>query len=106
VARARGFSRADANVLSRHVALPVIVGATALKGHRLARRGVPGGIGRALAAGAGAAFVSTLASTWLITQVERDRSLLPYAVYRCGLALLVIRRLRQNRRVDDRPAAR
>src|SRR5215207_7736856 len=34
-ARLRGFGRADANALSRHVALPVIAGATVLKGTRL-----------------------------------------------------------------------
>src|SRR5207244_9834235 len=76
-ARARGFAREDANALSRHVALPIIVGATALKGARLARRGLPAGMGARFAAGMGAAFASTLASTWLIRQVERDRSLAP-----------------------------
>jgi undecaprenyl-diphosphatase len=93
-ARARGFNRADANVLSRHCALPVIVGAVALKGSRLARR--RDDFSDRLAGGAAAAFVSTLASRWLIGQVERDRSLLPYAAYRSLLALAVIRRLRQN----------
>ena len=34
--RARGFTRADASALSRHVALPVIAGASVLKGVRLA----------------------------------------------------------------------
>jgi undecaprenyl-diphosphatase len=97
-ARARGFDRADANALSRHVALPVITGATVLKGHRLLRRGVPRGAGTAIAAGMAAAFASTLASTWLIRQVERDRSLAPYAAYRVALAAAVIRRLRKNRR--------
>ena len=96
-ARARGFRREDANVLSRHVALPVIAAASALKGWRLARRGLPPRTGAAFAAGAGACFVSTLGFTWLIRQVERDRSLLPYAAYRTALAGLVIRRLRQNR---------
>src|SRR4051812_47649365 len=43
-ARLRGFRRPDASALSRHVALPVIVGATVLKGVRLARRGVPRGV--------------------------------------------------------------
>jgi undecaprenyl-diphosphatase len=91
-ARARGFTREDANALSRHVALPVILGATALKGARLARRGVPPPLRRAFAAGAASAFASTLGSTWLIRQVERDRSLAPYAAYRLGLAALVILR--------------
>jgi undecaprenyl-diphosphatase len=99
-ARARGFSREDANALSRHVALPVILGATGLKTTRLALRGLPPGLGRSFAAGAAAAFGSTLASAWLIRQVERNRSLLPYAVYRVALAAIVIRRLRQNGRMS------
>ena len=104
-ARARGFTREDANALSRHVALPIIVGATVLKGTRLARRGLPRGLAGAFAVGAGAAFASTLGSTWLIRQVERDRSLLPYAAYRVGLAAIVIRRLRQNGRMAARSSS-
>ncbi len=95
-ARARGFDREDANALSRHVALPIIVGATVLKGTRLARRGLPRGMGKRFAAGVAASFASTLGSTWLIRQVERDRSLAPYAAYRAGLALLVLRRVWQH----------
>ena len=91
-ARARGFGRQEANVLSRHVALPVIVGATALKGARLAHRGLPTPLRAPFAAGVAAAFASTLASTWLIRQVERDRSLLPYAAYRAALAAAVLLR--------------
>jgi undecaprenyl-diphosphatase len=90
-ARARGFGRADANELSRHVALPVIVGASALKGARLWRRGLPQRVRARFAAGAAASFASTLASTWLIRQVERDRSLAPYAAYRVALAAVVLR---------------
>ena len=96
-ARARGFAREDANVLSRHVALPIIVGATALKGTRLAQRGLPAGTARAFAAGIVAAFVSTLASIRIIRQVERDRSLLPYAAYRVALAGVVAARQRARR---------
>jgi undecaprenyl-diphosphatase len=96
-ARARGFDREDANALSRHVALPIIVGACVLKGARLAKRGLPPGTGAAFAAGVSASFASTLASTWLIRQVERDRSLAPYAAYRVALAGVVIRRLWKDR---------
>jgi len=92
-ARFRRFTREDANRLSRHAALPVIAGATLLKTVRLSR-GVPAGMAIPLAAGAAASFMSTLSSTWLIHHVERDRSLLPYALYRAGLALVVARRLR------------
>jgi undecaprenyl-diphosphatase len=92
-ARLRHFTREDANKLSRHVALPVIAGATLLKSVRLVRRGLPPASALPLAAGATASFASTLGSTWLIRQVERDRSLLPYAAYRLALAAVVARRL-------------
>ena len=82
-ARWRRFTREQANLLSRTVALPVIVGATAAQGRSLAasRRSAPG-LRRAMAAGVGASFASTLASQRLIAQVERDRALWPYAAYR------------------------
>ncbi len=96
-ARRRRFTREDANRLSRHVALPVIAGATLLKGARLAKRGLPPGTAGPFALGAGASFASTLGSTWLIRQVERDRSLLPYAGYRMALAGVVVARLRRRR---------
>jgi undecaprenyl-diphosphatase len=96
-ARLRRFTREDANRLSRHVALPVIVGATGLKTVRLYRRGLPPRAGLPFALGAAASFASTLGSTWLIHQVERDRSLLPYALYRIGLGGVVLRRLASRR---------
>jgi len=92
-ARARGFTREHANLLSRTVALPVIVGATVLKGVRLRRRGVSPGLRRAMAAGVGASFLSTLASQRLIGLVERDRALWPYAAYRVALATAVAVRM-------------
>jgi hypothetical protein len=64
---------------------------------RLSHRGLPRSVRRAFAAGIGAAFASTLASTWLIHQVERDRSLVPYAAYRAALAAVVLRKAWQNR---------
>jgi undecaprenyl-diphosphatase len=92
-ARWRRFTRVDANRLYRHAALPIIAGATALKGARLHARGLPAGAAVPFAAGALAAFVSTLGSTRLIRALERDSSLLPYAVYRIALAALIARRL-------------
>jgi undecaprenyl-diphosphatase len=96
-ARLRRFTREGANRLSRHVALPVIAGATVLKTVRLSRRGLPAGAAKPFAVGAAASFASTLGSTWLIRQVERDRSLAPYALYRVALALVVLQRLRRTR---------
>jgi undecaprenyl-diphosphatase len=95
-ARARGFAREDASVLSRHVALPIIVGATALKGTRLMRRGLPAGTTRGFVAGIVASFATTLLSIRIIRHVERDRSLMPYAAYRLALAALVLARLRRG----------
>lgn len=99
VARWRGFNREHANLLSRTVALPVIVAAAALKGSRLRRRGLPAEQRPAFLAGTAASFASTLASQALIRLVERDSSLAPYAAYRAGLAAIVLARLlRKGRR--------
>jgi undecaprenyl-diphosphatase len=99
VARWRGFTRQHANMLSRTVALPVIVGAALLKGARLRRRGLPREQRAAFAAGTAASFASTLASQALIRVVERDSALWPYAAYRAGLAGVVLGRLwRRSRR--------
>ncbi|HEV2998243.1 MAG TPA: undecaprenyl-diphosphate phosphatase [Solirubrobacteraceae bacterium] len=93
-ARARGFAREDSQELSWIVALPVVLGAAALKGWRLRRREVPPGVRRALLAGSGAAFLSTLLAIPLLGPARRARPLLPYALYRSALALAVLRRLR------------
>jgi undecaprenyl-diphosphatase len=95
-ARWRRFSRDQANLLSRTIALPIIVGASILKGVRLRRRGASPELRRAMAIGVGASFASTLASQRLIGLVERDRALWPYAVYRAGLAAAVLAKLRNN----------
>jgi undecaprenyl-diphosphatase len=95
-ARFRRFTRDQANLLSRTVALPVIAGAAALKSHRLRRRGVPAGLGHSLALGVGASFVSTLASQRLIDLGGRDRPLWPFAAYRVGLATAVAARMRRR----------
>jgi len=92
-ARWRRFSRDQANLLSRTIALPIIVGASLLKGVRLQRRGTAPQLRRSLAIGVAASFASTLASQRLIQLVERDRALWPYAVYRAGLAAAVLAKL-------------
>lgn len=94
-ARWRRFSRDQANLLSRTIALPIIVGATALKGARLARRGASPELRRSMAVGVAASFASTLASQRLIHLVERDRALWPYAAYRAALAAAVLAKLRR-----------
>ena len=95
-ARWRRFSRDQANLLSRTIALPIIVGATGLKGVRLGRRGATPELRRSMALGIIASFASTLASQRLIHLVERDRALWPYAAYRAGFAAVVLDKLRRK----------
>lgn len=122
IARARGFRRRDAETLSWQVGLPLLAGAAGLKSYREARRGRTRGMRRQLAAGATAAFLSTLASRRLLasrrSSVSRDGEplggapagstgpLMPYAAYRLALALVVIRRLRDDRAADRGRRAR
>ncbi len=91
-ARARGFDRRGAQVLSWGVALPVVLGAAALQSVRLLRRPAAGRTGGCeLALGAGAAFVSTSAAARLIGPRRRGLpALLPLAGYRLALAALAI----------------
>ncbi|MGH2980703.1 MAG: undecaprenyl-diphosphate phosphatase [Solirubrobacterales bacterium] len=95
-ARWRCFTREHANLLSRTVALPIIVGAAMLKGTRLRGRQIDRPLRAAMAAGVAASFASTLASQGLIGLVERNRALWPYAAYRAGLAAAVLARLRRS----------
>ena len=58
-ARWRGFTRQHANMLSRTVALPVIVGAAVLKGSRLRKSGLPREARAGFVAGTATSFAST-----------------------------------------------
>ena len=102
-ARLRGFNRDQANLLSRTVALPVILGAVALKGSRLAGRGINRRQRKWLAVGVVTSFFSTLASNGLIEMVERDRALMPYSAYRIAFGLLILARLTGPRRAAAGP---
>jgi undecaprenyl-diphosphatase len=97
-ARWRGFTRQHSNMLSRTVALPVIVGAAVLKGVRLRRGGLPREARPGFVAGTATSFASTLASQELIRVVERDSALWPYAAYRAGLAATVLANMWRRRR--------
>jgi undecaprenyl-diphosphatase len=91
-ARLLRFERPAASVLSRHAALPVIAGATFLKGVRLARRGLPREARTTFAAGAAAAFVSTLVSSPLVARMDRARSYAPFGAYRVLLGVVALSR--------------
>lgn len=91
VARLRRVDRAGANRLSRAAALPVLVAAGALKGTRLARRGMPAGLRRPFMAGFGAAVLSTVAAKRLLERFEPPSSYAPLAGYRLAFGLLAMR---------------
>lgn len=95
-ARWRRFTRGEANLLSRTVAVPVILGATILRATRMRRSGITPPVRRTLAAGAAASFASTLASQGLVSVLDRDRSPWPYAAYRVALACAVVLKLRRG----------
>jgi hypothetical protein len=112
-ARLLGFRGPDAEELSRLTAVPVIAGASALKARRLLARELPPRLAGPLAL----AGASSLASTLLMLQLRvgpglvaadrpneasarlgaraRSGSLRGYALYRCGLALLITARTLQ-----------
>jgi undecaprenyl-diphosphatase len=92
-ARLRRFDRPAASRLSRHAALPIILAASTLKGVRLARRGMPAEIAVPFAAGAAAAFASTLAATRLVAVIDGARSYAPFAAYRVALGACALGRL-------------
>lgn len=84
--RARDFTPLAASELSMHAALPVIGGATILKGVRLFKRGLEPEMRAAFAIGTAAAFASSLASARLIASKRRGRGLKKYVAYRLALA--------------------
>jgi undecaprenyl-diphosphatase len=96
-ARFRRFHRADANHLSRRLALPVITGATLLKAWRLGQRPELRRHIVQLAAGAGASFLSARLSATLLDDAAQ-RPLAGFAAYRVGLAGLILIRLRRGSR--------
>ena len=72
-ARARGFTRPDAQALSWHAGLPVILGASALEAARASSSSVPEGARCALAAGAACSFAATLLSARMLRRASRGR---------------------------------
>ena len=93
-ARLRGFAALDADRLSWQVGLPVIAGAALLQGARQARAGIRADQRGALAAGGGAALLSTHLSARVLTPERRLRLLAATIGYRVALAALVTRTVR------------
>jgi undecaprenyl-diphosphatase len=91
-ARLRGFRSSDARRLSEQVGLPVLAGAALLKAIRLRSRDLEPGWLPVFAAGIAGAFASTFACAERVPRRGSSGQLLPYAVYRVGLAALILTR--------------
>jgi undecaprenyl-diphosphatase len=94
-ARAIGFDPGSAAELARCGLIPSALAGSAFETTKVLQDGRIGVDGPAMAAGFAAAFASTLASRGLVSILERGGSLLPFAVWRCCLALMAILRIRR-----------
>jgi undecaprenyl-diphosphatase len=91
-ARLRGLGRPAALRLSTRTGVPIAVGAAGLKTVRALRGELPLNLAPPMAAGALAAFVTTLAAAPLAARLERARSLAPLGAYRVALGTLLLTR--------------
>lgn len=95
-ARFRGFGRRDSRRLAAQVGLPVIAGATLLKGLRMLKRPPARGDGVAMAVGAVSSFASTWALAPVLTRWPADGALAPYVAYRTALTLAILAGMRRD----------
>jgi undecaprenyl-diphosphatase len=93
-ARALGFDRGAAHELSWWAGLPVLLGASALEGVRIAA-GRERTLDTALLAGGAAAWLSTALSARIVGDRLPRLALAPFAAYRLALAATVVVRLRR-----------
>jgi undecaprenyl-diphosphatase len=91
-ARFLGFTRDAAARASFLMAIPVTAGAVAYKMLKLAKDGVPNGLGVPMIVGIVTAAVAGWAAVWGTLRLIRTHSFMPFVIYRCalGVAVLVI----------------
>ena len=89
-ARFLGFTRDAAARASFLMAIPVTAGAVAYKMLKLAKDGVPAGLGVPMIVGIGTAAVAGWAAVWGTLRLIRTRSFMPFVVYRCTLGVVVL----------------
>ena len=89
-ARLIGFNRDAAARASFLMAIPVTVGAVALKLAKLAKDGVPDGLGLPMIVGIVTSGVSGWLAVWGTLKLIRTRSFMPFVIYRVALGSLVL----------------
>ena len=89
-ARFLGFTRDAAARASFLMAIPVTAGAVAYKMLKLAKDGVPNGLGVPMIVGIVTAAVAGWAAVWGTLRLIRTRSFMPFVIYRCALGVTVL----------------
>ena len=89
-ARLLGFSRDAAARASFLMAIPVTAGAVAFKMLKLARDGIPDGLGAPMIVGIVTSGVSGWLAVWGTLRLIRTRSFMPFVIYRVALGALVL----------------
>ena len=87
-----GFNRDTAARVSFLMSLPIIAGAVAYKGLKLAKDGIPHGLAGPMLVGVITSAVAGWLAVWGTLKWVRTRSFAPFVVYRValGVAVLVI----------------
>ena len=88
--RIRGLTRPAALALALQAGLPVTAGAVALKGTRMAREGIPEGVGPAMLAGALASLASAVCARGTLRWVRNTGSYAPLAAYRVAFGVVAV----------------
>jgi undecaprenyl-diphosphatase len=89
-ARYLGFTRDAAARASFLMAVPVTAGAVAYKLLKLAKDGVPAGLGVPMIVGIVTAGLSGWVAVWGMLRLIRTRSFMPFVIYRCALGAMVL----------------
>jgi undecaprenyl-diphosphatase len=89
-ARFLGFTRDTAARASFLMAIPVTAGAVAYKMLKLAKDGVPHGLGVPMVVGIITAGLSGWAAVWGTLRLIRTRTFMPFVIYRCALGVVVL----------------
>jgi undecaprenyl-diphosphatase len=95
-ARFLGFNRDTAARVSFLMAIPVTAGAVAYKLLKLAKDGIPSGLGVPMIVGIITAGVSGWLAVWGTLRLVRTHSFMPFVIYRCALGVAVLAILATN----------
>ena len=89
-ARLLGFSRDAAARASFLMAIPVTAGAVAFKMLKLAKDGIPNGLGVPMIVGIVTSGLAGWLAVWGTLRLIRTRSFMPFVIYRVALGALVL----------------